>query len=87
MYIVLCIPSTKMSTTDDTEVMDRTITTTTTTTTINTPSSAFKSKISDFWHRKYRQDLGKNWNLFYKRNETRFFRDRHWIPQATVERS
>ena len=42
-------------------------------------------KISDFWHRKYRQDLGKNWNLFYKRNETRFFRDRHWIPQEFPE--
>lgn len=42
-------------------------------------------KISDFWHRKYRQDLGKNWNLFYKRNETRFFRDRHWIPREFPE--
>jgi methyltransferase-like protein 6 len=42
-------------------------------------------KISEFWHRKYRQDLGKNWNLFYKRNETRFFRDRHWIPQEFPE--
>lgn len=43
------------------------------------------TKISDFWHQKYRQDLGKNWNLFYKRNETRFFRDRHWIPQEFPE--
>ena len=42
-------------------------------------------KISDFWHQKYRKDLGKNWNLFYKRNETRFFRDRHWIPQEFPE--
>jgi methyltransferase-like protein 6 len=37
------------------------------------------SSIPEFWHRKYRQDLGKNWNLFYKRNENRFFRDRHWM--------
>lgn len=42
-------------------------------------------KISEFWHQKYRKDLGKNWNLFYKRNETRFFRDRHWIPQEFPE--
>lgn len=42
-------------------------------------------KISNFWHQKYRQDLGKNWNLFYKRNTTRFFRDRHWIPQEFPE--
>lgn len=37
------------------------------------------TSVPDFWHRKYRQDLGKNWNLFYKRNENRFFRDRHWV--------
>lgn len=43
------------------------------------------TKISDFWHQKYRQDLGKNWNLFYKRNETRFFRDRHWISEEFPE--
>lgn len=42
-------------------------------------------KISDFWHQKYRKDLGKNWNLFYKRNATRFFRDRHWIPREFPE--
>lgn len=45
----------------------------------------FKSKINDFWQKKYRKDLGKNWNLFYKRNETRFFRDRHWIPREFPE--
>jgi methyltransferase-like protein 6 len=45
----------------------------------------FSSKISDFWQKKYRKDLGKNWNLFYKRNETRFFRDRHWISKEFSE--
>lgn len=48
-------------------------------------SREINKKISDFWHQKYRRDLGKNWNLFYKRNETRFFRDRHWIPQEFPE--
>ncbi len=42
-------------------------------------------KISQFWHQKYRQDLGKNWNLFYARNSTNFFRDRHWIKQEFPE--
>lgn len=52
----------------------------------NTTSVVVKNnKISEFWHQKYRKDLGKNWNLFYKRNETRFFRDRHWIPQEFPE--
>lgn len=55
------------------------------TTDSSTTCSTRNEKISDFWHRKYRQDLGKNWNLFYKRNETRFFRDRHWIPQEFPE--
>lgn len=59
--------------------------TTDTDSTSATTATVFKSKISDFWHRKYRQDLGKNWNLFYKRNETRFFRDRHWIAQEFPE--
>ena len=42
-------------------------------------------KISQYWHQKYRQDLGKNWNLFYARNATNFFRDRHWIRQEFPE--
>lgn len=42
-------------------------------------------KISQYWHQKYRKDLGKNWNLFYARNTTNFFRDRHWIAQEFPE--
>lgn len=56
-----------------------------TSTTTNSTSTEKNNKISEFWHQKYRKDLGKNWNLFYKRNETRFFRDRHWIPQEFPE--
>lgn len=52
---------------------------------VNDDPRNVNKNISEFWHRKYRQDLGKNWNLFYKRNETRFFRDRHWIPQEFPE--
>lgn len=37
--------------------------------------------ISEFWQTKYRRDSCKSWNLFYKRNETRFFKDRHWTWQ------
>lgn len=33
---------------------------------------------SDYWQTKYRTESKKSWNLFYKRNETRFFKDRHW---------
>ena len=34
--------------------------------------------VSDFKKNKLEVDAKKNWDLFYKRNETRFFRDRHW---------
>ncbi|EZG79653.1 methyltransferase domain protein [Gregarina niphandrodes] len=38
-------------------------------------------KLKDFWQKKYRQDQGKNWELFYKRNETNFFKDRTWLTR------
>lgn len=33
---------------------------------------------SEFKRKKLEIEAQKNWDLFYKRNETRFFRDRHW---------
>lgn len=34
---------------------------------------------SPFWYNKHVTDCKRNWDLFYKRNGTRFFKDRHWI--------
>lgn len=34
--------------------------------------------ISEFKQTKLEKDALKNWDLFYKRNGTRFFKDRHW---------
>lgn len=34
--------------------------------------------LDDFWQKKYRAESAKAWNCFYKRHDTRFFRDRHW---------
>jgi len=42
-------------------------------------------RVSPFWQEKYRKDAAKSWNIFYKRNETRFFRDRHWIDREFPE--
>lgn len=36
------------------------------------------SLVSEFKRNKLEADAKKNWDLFYKRNETRFFKDRHW---------
>ncbi|KAI8599505.1 methyltransferase-like protein-like protein 6 [Dissophora ornata] len=37
--------------------------------------------IKPFWVNKYKNDAAKNWDRFYKRNETRFYKDRHWIER------
>jgi methyltransferase-like protein 6 len=41
--------------------------------------------VGDYWQQKYRRDAGKAWNVFYRRNETRFFRDRHWTLREFPE--
>ncbi|KAF9902949.1 Methyltransferase-like protein 6 [Lobosporangium transversale] len=37
--------------------------------------------IKPFWVNKYKKEAAKNWDRFYKRNETRFYKDRHWIER------
>lgn len=37
--------------------------------------------VSDFWIEKYEKDNAKNWDTFYKHNESRFFKDRHYLPE------
>ncbi len=45
------------------------------------PSTA----VSAFWQAKYRRESAKSWDCFYKRNEGRFFKDRHWISREFPE--
>lgn len=40
---------------------------------------------SEFKCLKLESEAQKNWDLFYKRNETRFFRDRHWTIREFEE--
>ncbi|XP_058815699.1 tRNA N(3)-methylcytidine methyltransferase METTL6-like [Topomyia yanbarensis] len=44
-----------------------------------------KRMVSDFHARKLELDARKHWDLFYKRNETRFFKDRHWTTREFEE--
>ncbi|KAK3841734.1 MAG: putative methyltransferase [Linnemannia gamsii] len=37
--------------------------------------------IKPFWVNKYKNEAAKNWDRFYKRNETRFYKDRRWIER------
>ena len=41
--------------------------------------------VSDFKRGKLEQEAKKNWDLFYKRNSTHFFKDRHWITREFPE--
>uniref|UniRef100_A0A671Q7P5 tRNA N(3)-cytidine methyltransferase n=1 Tax=Sinocyclocheilus anshuiensis TaxID=1608454 RepID=A0A671Q7P5_9TELE len=42
-------------------------------------------RVSDFKQQKLEMDAQKNWDLFYKRNTTNFFKDRHWITREFDE--
>lgn len=41
--------------------------------------------ISDYQRSKLEREAKKNWDLFYKRNSTHFFKDRHWITREFPE--
>lgn len=41
--------------------------------------------VTAFEASKLEKEAKKNWDLFYKRNETRFFKDRHWTLQEFDE--
>ena len=44
-----------------------------------------KECISSFKKEKLEKEAKKNWDLFYKRNSTHFFKDRHWITREFPE--
>ena len=41
--------------------------------------------VSDFKQTKLEKEAQKNWDLFYKRNSTKFFKDRHWTRREFKE--
>ncbi|KAM9723190.1 tRNA N(3)-cytidine methyltransferase METTL6 [Menidia menidia] len=44
-----------------------------------------RALVSDFKQMKLEKDAQKNWDLFYKRNTTNFFKDRHWTTREFEE--
>ena len=43
--------------------------------------------VPEFKQNKLEQEAQKNWDLFYKRNTTKFFKDRHWTKREFLELS
>lgn len=41
--------------------------------------------VSEFKQLKLEKEAQKNWDLFYKRNSTNFFKDRHWTTREFQE--
>lgn len=41
--------------------------------------------VSHFKQMKLEKEAQKNWDLFYKRNTTNFFKDRHWTTREFEE--
>lgn len=41
--------------------------------------------VSQFRANQLEKDAKKHWDLFYKRNDTRFFKDRHWSTREFDE--
>ena len=41
--------------------------------------------VSEFKKNKLENEAKRNWDIFYKRNSTHFFKDRHWIVREFPE--
>ena len=44
-----------------------------------------RNRCEEFRAEKFQKESKKHWDLFYKRNETRFFKDRHWTTREFQE--
>lgn len=44
-----------------------------------------QSGVSMFWAEKYASEANKYWDKFYKRNQTNFYRDRHWTADERTD--
>ena len=44
-----------------------------------------ENPLSKYWYDKLESEAGKNWNIFYQRNQANFFKDRHYILKEFPE--
>lgn len=43
--------------------------------------STSSTGVSPFWREKYEKDAKKYWDIFYKKHQDRFFKDRHYLDK------
>lgn len=43
--------------------------------------SSSDNSVSEFWKQKYEKDNSRNWDKFYKHNQSNFFKDRHYLVE------
>lgn len=41
--------------------------------------------VSTFWAEKHARECSRNWDKFYKRNTTNFYKDRHWTTEEQTD--
>lgn len=44
-----------------------------------------KKLVSEFKQNKLEEEAGRNWDIFYKRNKTNFYKDRYWTAREFKE--
>lgn len=52
---------------------------------LSAKQSSHSTELLYVFHARFEKDARRNWDLFYKRNSTHFYKDRHWLEREFPE--